>query len=159
MPLPESLRIDLRRCLARAATLHEADLAAGFGWIGLPDALERKYPRAAFDLGWQYLFAAARLSRDPLTGNTGRWHLTDACVQRAMSHAARAASILKHVGPHTLRHSFATHLLDSGEHIRTVQDLLGHKDVSTTMIYLHCSKSSDVTSPLERLNLRRADAP
>jgi integron integrase len=151
--LPRGLRGVLRTHLARVHALHERDLANGFGNVWLPSALARKFPMAPRAWGWQYVFPAERRSIDPRSGIERRHHLSDQAFQRAMRQAVRDAGIPKPATPHTLRHSFATHLLESGYDIRTVQELLGHSDVSTTMIYTHVLNRGGraVISPLDRL--------
>jgi integron integrase len=150
--LPVRLVAPLREQIAHARELHRADLEAGHGAVWLPFALAHKYPSAARDWGWQYVFPATGRSVDPRDGIERRHHLADQAFQRAMKSALRDSGIVKPATPHTLRHSFATHLLESGYDIRTVQELLGHRDVATTMIYTHVLNRGGrgVVSPLDR---------
>ena len=137
VPLPRRYRSGLEAQIAARMRVHEHDLAQGFGEVFMPDALARKYPNAAREAGWQYVFASGRLSADPRSGKVCRHHLHETRIQKSIRRAAIASGISKRISTHTLRHSFATHLLESGYDIRTVQELLGHADVSTTMIYTH----------------------
>jgi integron integrase len=150
-PLPRSIIPDLQRQIERIRLLHDEDLQDGYGAVDLPTALSAKYPNAARELVWQYLFPASKRASDPRSGHEYRHHLDPSALQRAVKEAAGRAGIQKRVSCHTLRHSFATHLLQNGYDIRTVQELLGHKDIRTTMIYTHVLNRGGlaVRSPLD----------
>jgi len=158
--LPRSLQPALEAQLARARALHERDLADGWGSVELPGALARKYPRAAAEWRWQWVFPQQRRWRNRESGEEGRHHLHETIVQRAVTDGVRRTGIAKHATCHTLRHSFATHLLDDGYDIRTIQELLGHKDVRTTMIYAHVLNrgGQGVRSPIDDLVGERQSA-
>jgi integron integrase len=152
LSLPAFLVERLQRHVQKVKAIHEQDLRDGWGAVELPGALARKYQNAPKEFGWQYLFPAASRWVNQGTGEQGRPHIHETAIQKTVSAARKAAGITKHITPHTFRHSYATHLLEDGETIRTVQELLGHKNVTTTMIYTHVmQKKSTVRSPLDRL--------
>jgi len=149
--LPDSIKLSLREHLERVKLLHQNDISRGYGRVYLPYALERKYPNASLDWGWQYVFPAKSLSKDPRTGEIRRHHIHENSLQKAVKTAVRLVGITKPVNVHSFRHSFATHLLEANYDIRTVQELLGHNDVSTTMIYTHVLNKPGISvkSPLD----------
>jgi len=145
----------LRNHLSRVRVIHEQDMAQGYGEVYMPYALARKYPNAAKEWNWQYVFPARNLSTDPRSGKIRRHHVDPSVINKAIKIAARKAGLTKRVSAHTFRHSFATHLLQRGTDIRTIQALLGHKDISTTMIYTRVlrQRGHGVPSPLDDLDI------
>ncbi|ODC02012.1 integrase [Candidatus Thiodiazotropha endoloripes] len=150
--LPEALIPDLRSHLTKVAQLHQSDILRGNGYVTMPNALYKKYPSASKSLGWQYVFPSSLVRPWLDTGHMARWHASPSTLRRAFKRAVNQAKIYKHVGPHTFRHSFASHLLAAGTDIRTIQTLLGHKNVETTMIYTHITPDhKNVSSPLDQI--------
>jgi len=151
--VPTSLKGPLQQHFTQVKTIHEKDLAAGWGRVQLPDALERKYPNAPREWRWQWVFPQEKRWKNPRTQEQGRHHIDDSLVQKAIKDAVIRAGLTKRASCHTFRHSFATHLLEGGYDIRTVQELLGHNDVKTTMIYTHVLNRgpSGVRSPVDEL--------
>jgi len=152
VPLPQKLKEDLRLQIEAVKRIHEKDLEEGYGEVSLPHAIGRKSPNAAKELGWQYLFPMRKRSTDPRSGKTRRHHVLEATLSRNIQKAVKAAGIVKRVTAHTFRHSYATHLLQNGVDIRSIQELLGHKNLETTMIYTHVVRElsrGNIKSPLD----------
>jgi site-specific recombinase XerC len=135
--LPESVKVRLQEHLKKVKAVHERDLSEGWGRVHMPGALDRKYPNAPRDWRWQWVFPQENRWKNTRTGEEGRHHTHETIVQRAVREAARSGGLVKRIGCHTFRHSFATHFLEAGYDTRTIQELLGHKDLGTTMIYTH----------------------
>ena len=150
---PVSLKPDIQDQLDKVKYLHDEDLAAGYGEVSMPFALARKYPKAAFDFRWQFVFPSRKISTDPRTAKRRRHHVQPSGLQKAVKTAVNRCGMLKRIGPHTFRHCFATHLLENGVNIRVVQELMGHNDVKTTEIYTHvmAKNLSSLSSPLDVL--------
>ena len=155
VPIPVALELDIKQQIDKVRIMHQEDIEAGFGSVQLPDALARKYKNAEYELRWQYLFPSIKISRDPRSGIYRRHHTHETNLRRHIKRSADRMGLSKKVSSHTLRHSFATHLLEAGYDIRTVQELLGHANVSTTMIYTHVLNKPGVSvvSPLDRLGV------
>lgn len=156
LPLPETVVEDLQRHLKNVKKTYLRDIQNGFGHVTLPGALDRKYPGASREWLWQYVFPSYKLSKDPKTGNTGRYHVFDTTLQEKIRQAAKKAGFKKRVTPHTLRHSYATHLVENGYDIRVVQELMGHNSITTTQKYVHIANASkNIISPLDNLIHKR----
>lgn len=152
--LPVSVIEPLKLHLAKVKAQHDQDLSHGFGSVEMPGLLAKKYPNAQYEWGWQYVFPASKLSRDPRSGIIRRHHLFETSVQKQVHRAARLAGIAKSVGPHSFRHAFATHLYQGGTDIIKIKELLGHKDIKTTLVYIHLgTESAGITSPADLLKL------